>query len=106
MHKRRKRFDHGFSFQHKRVYTLTASQYIAGFIISVGFSMILGPLFERYAPRHLQTAAEAVTIISTLLKEEPIPLALHPTTIESPKNLPRPAPNSYDALREQLSALR
>jgi hypothetical protein len=89
--------------RNQRVFTLTTLQYIVGFVISVTFSMILGPLFEAYGPRYLEGAAHGFSIIKELLFEEQGP----PLVLEPQPELEQAVPvapkipaekGSYDAI--------
>ena len=69
-HRKQKEYSSFLGVRDKRVYTLTTAQYVVGFFISITFSMIFGPLFERYAPGYLTAAANAISVIKDLDSEK------------------------------------
>ena len=76
--------------------------------------MLLGPLFERYAPRYLAAAANGVKIIQALKTDPASPLntSATATTVANQQYLPStagvnrlPADDPYEQLRREVRQL-
>lgn len=61
---RRKRKRALFRVKHKRVYTLSAGQAITTFLLSVFWSVLIGPQMELYGFPHLIDAFDTISTIS------------------------------------------